>query len=216
MRIRLFFRTRCKAVRVFERGCAVAWCGFISCDACRSHITNLNYCHLIRQYKSLQAPKESPGCGNIHFIFLTDPRSSLQKKKKCSQQTRLIFTGWRSCIYHFFLYTMSREPHNTKNRVSNPSFRPKKKTPQTPSKSLVIICKRVYISHTLPPRLIKIITHPIRTDRKQRRKKHILLRVPLLLRDVGITRTSLPDRYLHPPFFLVGNELVSEAGQIRG
>jgi hypothetical protein len=157
-------------VRVSERGCAVAWCGFISYDACRSHITNLNYCHLIRQFKSLQAPKESPGCGNIHFIFLTDPRSSLQKKKKCSQQTRLIFTGWRSCIYHFF-YTPCLENLTIQKTEYQIHLSVPKKTPQTPSKSLVIICKRVYISHTLPPRLIKIITHPIRTDRKQRRKK---------------------------------------------
>jgi hypothetical protein len=148
MRTRLFFHTRCKAVRVPERGCAVAWCGFISYDACRSHIINLNYCHLIRQFKSLQAPKESPGCGNIHFIFLTDPRSSLQKKKKCSQQTRLIFTGWRSCIYHFFLYTMSREPHNTKNRVSNPSFRPKKNSTNAIQKPRHHLQKGIYKPYT--------------------------------------------------------------------
>jgi hypothetical protein len=172
MRIRLFFRTRCKAVRVFERGCAVAWCGFISYDTCRSHIINLSYCHLIRQFKSLQAPKESPGCGNIHFTSVTGPRSSLHtRKRKRSQQTGLIFYGLE--IVHITLvYTPCLENLTIqKNRVSNPSFRPKK-TPQTPSKSLVIVCKRVYISHTIPPRIITIITHPTQSDRKQWGKKH--------------------------------------------
>jgi hypothetical protein len=123
--------------------------------------------------KSLQALKEISSCGNIHFVFLTDPRSPLQTRKKKNAHNKRDQFFYELEMMHITMVSTPYLENPTTHKKSEYQIQLSvpEKTPQTPSKSLVVICKRVYISHTLPPRIITIITHPIQSDRKQPKKK---------------------------------------------